>query len=870
MLNRLTMKRILTSKKLKDFLFLLFLFINYSIIYAKHVPESEARKVGYTFLSKRANSQLSNESSLNLVYQEKYNKNVLEKTKSLTLFYIFNSSNNEFVIVSGDDCVLPILGYSKEKQFNPDSIPYSTKKWLEDYIFQIRYVIDNELSQNNSLKIEWETLKEGKVTDNIEKSSVLPLVQTKWNQNPYYNDLCPPNTVTGCVATAMAQIMKYWNFPNNGSGFHSYNHPTLGTISANFGGTTYQWGSMPNIVNSSNYSVATLMYHCGVSVDMQYGAVSTGGSSAQTLDVENALKNYFGYKTTVDGVSRINYTEIAWTNLIKSELNASRPIQYAATGNGGGHSFVCDGYDNNDMFHFNWGWGGNSDGYFQINLLNPSALGTGGGTGGFYSNHRAIVGIEPPSNYQSFSLSLYANVTPSSSTIYYGNAFNINTNIANTGTNTFNGDYTVAIFDQSLNFIDYVQTLSGTTLQGNSTYSSNLIFSTSGILGMLPGTYYACVFYRPTGGNWIQVPNYNSFTNMIQLNVINPNDIELNSQMTISPSVLTVGQSASINLNIVNDGNETFIGQYSVGLYKLDGTFAQSINVISDNVGLPSTYTYQSPFLTFSTNAINVSPGTYLLAAQHKKTNGNWELTGSSYYQNPRKVTVIAAPIQPDIYENNNNLNQSFNLPINFNGNSSVKNTTGSNFHIGTDNDFYKIILPSGFNYTLTPRIHDSYNSGNGNSYTVDAIFSYSTNGSTWSNSFDDIISSNILMNNGGTIYFKVVPYFQGQTGTYLLSININRTQISTNDILELIDTDLVKVYPNPAEEIVNIDLSELETEINTFEIYNLQGQLITKIEPETIENLKIKISIESFKSGVYLIKLKTKDSYIIKKLVVN
>jgi hypothetical protein len=247
---------------------------------------------------------------------------------------------------------------------------------------------------------------------------------------------------------------------------------------------------------------------------------------------------------------------------------------------------------------------------------------------------------------------------------------------------------------------------------------------------MLPGTYYVGIFYRPTGGNWKQVANNGSYSNLVQMKVINPNDIELNSSMVLTPGItLTQGQPASVNLNIVNEGNNTFIGQYLVGLYNLDGSFAQTIGTIDENNGLQKGYTYKSPYLTFSTSSITVNPGTYLLAAQHNPNNSGWQLTGSSNFLNPIRITVIAPSLQPDQYETNNSIGESYNLPITFSGNNAIKNTTGSNCHITSDNDFYKIILPLGFNYKITPRIHDLYNSGNGNTYTLDGLFSYSTDG---------------------------------------------------------------------------------------------------------------------------------------------
>lgn len=859
---RNTMKRILLTG---------LLIFSCATIFAKHVEEIDARKVGQAFLSTQSNVSISKNSSLELVYKEKSSEYIASSSQERIFYYIFNLDSNGFVIVSGDDNVSPILGYSNEGIFDPINIPQNTKKWLEEYKSQIRFVIDNEIESNNEIKEKWEKLLSEKQNGFMEKSFVLPLMQTKWDQSPYYNALCPSGTVTGCVATAMAQVMKYWNYPTNGSGFHSYNHQTYGTLSANFGSTTYQWNSMPNIVSSSNNAVATLMYHCGVSVDMNYGPASSGGSSATYQATESALKNYFGYVNTLQLIVRSSYNQSQWINVLKTELNESRPILYAGIGTGGGHAFVCDGYDNNDFFHFNWGWGGNSDGYFQVNALNPGSLGAGGGSGGFNSNQHAIIGIEPPAGNQTYNMALYNYVTPSPSTIYYGQAFNVTTNIANMGSNPYNGDYTVAIFDASYNFIDYVQTLTGYTLQGGNAYTNNLTFSTSGLLSMLPGTYYAGVFYRPTGGNWIQVANNGNYSNLVQMTVINPNDIELNSAMIVTPgTTLTQGQSTSVNLNIVNDGTPTFIGQYGVGLYNLDGTLAQSIGTMNENNGLPSGYTYQSPYLTFNSSSITVAPGTYLLAVQHNPNNTGWQLTGSSYYQNPIKVTVVAAALQPDVYEVNNTLAQAYNLPVTFSGNNATKNTVGSNIHIGTDNDYYKINLPSGYNYTITSRLHDSYNSGNGNTYSVDGLFSYSTDGSTWSDAYDDIMSGNISLNNGGTVYFKVAPYFSGETGTYLLDINMSRTQISTSGITENELSDLIKVYPNPAKEYVIIDLNDFTGKIDQVNIMSIQGQVVGSISLSSNDEKIINIPLNNYSEGIYLIQLHSAERVLTKKIIVN
>jgi hypothetical protein len=861
---------------LKIWLILVLAFLSIELS-SKQVDVNIAEITAYNFLKNKATSnKFEGELKLHLSYtfsSKSINSNA--QLQHLNYFYVFNVNEFGFIAVAADDIIYPILAYSDESLFDSGTINISVQKWFQGYADQIRFAIKNNIEATDEINRQWRELHSNHKNFDKRQGSVSPLITTKWDQDRYYNDLCPydniykDRTVTGCVATAMAQIMKYWNYPSNGSGFHSYNHSKYGALSANFGSTNYQWSSMPNKVSSSNNAVATLLYHCGVSIDMNYNVSSQGGSSAQTLDVVDALKTYFGYPSSVQGKYRTNYTETQWKNLLKTELDASRPMQYAGTGSGGGHSFVCDGYDNNDFFHFNWGWSGNSDGYFSVNILSPGSLGTGGGTGGFNSNQRVIIGIQAPTGAQTYSLTLYNSVTPSQNPLYYGQAFTVSTNIANNGTSKFEGDYCAAIFDADYNFLDYIEIKTGYTLQSGYAYTNDLVFSTTGIFGMLPGTYYAGVFYKPTGGNWVIVANNGSYTNLSQIQVVNPNDIELNSSLVLNPGIiLTKEQSASINFNIVNDGKSTFYGQFQVNLYKLDGSFVQTINTINENNGLPSGYTYQSPYITLSTSSITADPGTYLLAVVHKPTgSSNWQLSGSTYYQNPIKVTVQSPTIQPDQYETNNSISQSYTLPITFSGNTITRNTVGSNCHIGSDYDYYKLNLPSGYNYKITPRLHDSYNSGNGNTYSLDALFSYSTDGSTWSDVYDDLIDGSINVTGGSMVYFHVSPYFTGETGTYLLDLSISRTLttgIQGNEVV-----DLITLYPNPTNEYVTIDLQSFNKKINQINVLNLQGQLIAIVDD--IKNKeRVMISLSDYPSGIYFIQIQLTNGILTKKLILE
>jgi hypothetical protein len=842
-------------------------FIVFASLIAKQIDSTTAKLVGTNFIDDRIKSNnFNSDKTLKLIYTASNNSLVSDSTKNY--FYIFNINSDGFVIVSGDDIVSPILGYSTNGVFNEEQIPKNTSKWLEGYINQIRFSIANHLVANDEIKSEWEELMYRKTSNNLERraGSVSPLIQTQWGQSPNYNELCPydnqksDRSVTGCVATAMAQIMKYWEYPNNGEGFHSYAHPKYGTLSANFGSTTYKWGSMPNKITSSNNEIATLMYQCGVSVDMQYGTVNPGPGSASSgaTDVAPALINYFSYSKNITVEEKSKYSTTDWLNILKKELDSKRPLYYEGMGGDAGHAFICDGYDINDLFHFNWGWDGKVDGYFKIGALNP-------GSYKFNDLQRVVKGIEPSKSTTSYKLALYSNITASANPVYYGSTFTISTNIANYGKGEFNGDYSAAIFDINYNFIDFVEIKLSNNLP--SQYATdNLSFSTTGIFGMLPGTYFIGIFYKPVGGNWEIVADNSNYINLQQLTVINPSDIELNSSLSVSPSTtLTKGKSASVNFNIINDGNSTFYGQFQANLYTLEGKFVQTINTYKEQNGLPSGYTYLTPYISLSTNSITAEPGTYLLAIINNITGSNdWTLTGSSYYQNPIMIIVQQPDILPDRFEMNNNLSQAYSLPITFSGNITSVNTIGSNCHMATDYDYYKISLPQGYKYSINPKIYDSYHSDNANTYTIDATLAYSIDGVNWSETYDDVLPNNISIIGGNTIYFKVNPYFTGDIGTYLFAANISRIAVTST---EKIESDLIILYPNPTNGVVNIDLKKFKDKVSKLEIINLEGQnIFTTKGPNQLElvtfNLKDNIS------GTYIIRVYVGDLVISDKII--
>ena len=371
---------------------------------AERVSPETARKVATTFLNNNGakSAQLTD----------------LSKAAGFANLYIFNGEEG-FVVMAADDCVQPILGYSLTGNFVVENMPENVHGWLQGYSDEIQYAIDSKAKATSETAKRWKDLMDGNTKVERATTIVGPLVQTIWNQSTPFNNLCPTldnkKTVTGCVATAMAQVMKFWNFPVTGTGSHSYSWNSQ-TLSADFGSTTYDWANMKNSYNSS-YSdeeaiaVATLMYHCGVSLEMGYDYSQQGtshhGSSASTYNVIYALQTYFSYAPFMQYKSKDDYGDELWIDMLKKELNDGRPLQYRGSdaGGNGGHSFVCDGYDSDDNFHFNWGWGSYCDGYYSVNDMEPGVGGIGAGNGVYTVGQSAIFGIEPISSLDAPTLS---------------------------------------------------------------------------------------------------------------------------------------------------------------------------------------------------------------------------------------------------------------------------------------------------------------------------------------------------------------------------------------------------------------------------------------------------------------------------------
>ena len=492
----------------------------------------EAAPVSLQRATAVANSFLTTQSSVAGPKRVPARPRLASSSDSQSKYFVFENEAGGFVIVAGDDVAYPILGYSNDANINASNIPSSVKAWLDSYALEIQTAVDSGAVQSEEVMTAW---------NNIESYSnaaviVSPLILTRWNQTPYYNDLCPMDnnrnerTVTGCVATAMAQVLKYWEYPVTGNGSYSYSH-THGEQSADFANTTYDWNNMPLELSASSSdiqkaAVAQLMYHCGVSVEMDYGVASTGGSGAFTISsrsnsthcAEYALREYWGYKPTLQGLQKDKYKDEEWKKMLKDDLKAGRPIIYSGFGDGG-HCFVCDGYNEDDYFHFNWGWGGLYDGYFKLNALAPGTGGTGSGGGSYNNDQQAIFGLEPllslDSDDSDKSLQLASTISISSSEIAYKEGFSVSASVKNTGSANFTGELGLALYDSGLELLT-VMDAKNTNIAAGGTVDCT--FGTTGWSELAAGLYYGAIYSKTTDGKWKFVGE-ETYRNMIQFRI---------------------------------------------------------------------------------------------------------------------------------------------------------------------------------------------------------------------------------------------------------------------------------------------------------------------------------------------------------------
>lgn len=420
--------------------------------------------------------------------------------------YVFSGAKGGFMLVGADDVAAPLIGYSTTGSFDPQAIPENLLYWMSQY--------SGEISAARAI-----SLPVYKSSSRASMAAIEPLMGTKWDQSTPYNDLCPEKgtqrTVTGCVATALAQAMNYHKYPEKGSGSVTYYLDNLGrNYTFDLGQYTLDWANMANVYNSKataeqRTAVAQLMAVAGAAVEMQYG---TSESSSSTQNIPIGLIKYLGYDKGVHYIGREFTPYAEWESEIYNNLRNIGPVvmggHTAPDNTGSGHCWVCDGYDGDGYYHMNWGWGGLSDGYYLLTALDPMSQGIGGADSGFNYTNAAVIGMQKPKAGSEYWLVMYVggNVVVSQTEVSLGRQFNISFEGANGGVNgCYNGSAVTIYGTMGVNLINS---------KGESTYVAGPMMEGGGSNGFEPSAgikYYSVALPKNLAdGTYTMVPAWMS------------------------------------------------------------------------------------------------------------------------------------------------------------------------------------------------------------------------------------------------------------------------------------------------------------------------------------------------------------------------
>lgn len=481
------MKRLLHIQ----FLLVLLLALGYSPLQAKRITQWQAQQQAYSFWGKQ------------MPQKAKAKSRTAITASPSDAYYVFNNDAGGFVIIAGDDAVTPVLGYTSTGSFDAENLPDGLKDLLKSYERQIAALGDNYVANQTATRAAFTGEK---------------LLKTaEWNQMAPFNKYTPNNYVTGCVATAGAIVMKHHGYPAKGTGSHSYTWNGK-TLTANFE-HDYDWASMPAKYDGTNDAafdgVARLMADLGVAVEMQY---DKDGSGAYIGNLVTALQKYYGYSKLSHLMAIEDVGAEAWNVKLRAEIDANRPVLYAASdpNTGGGHAFVIDGYKD-ESFSVNWGWGGSCDGFYQIGALNPESAGKPMGDK-YNVGQSAVFGMEPSDGTEKVSgMGFLTNV---------GELQMLNMNITdvkkgqngvifcapigNTGDQPYTGEAAVALMNAKGEMREIVSSSSKTfnNLSRGSYYPS-LSFSFVSTVDAEPGDYLAIVAKEKGSSEYIELYNQN-------------------------------------------------------------------------------------------------------------------------------------------------------------------------------------------------------------------------------------------------------------------------------------------------------------------------------------------------------------------------
>lgn len=823
-------------------------------MHAKTRTNSDAIQIASSFLQTTPLSTMQKVGASGQKLSLSYKKSALKTANdSIVCYYVYNrGENNGYIIVSGDDRATPILGYSDSGNFDFSVIPENFKNWLSFYEGELK-----SLGQDNSkgtTLIKSDSPKKVKQINTF-ATSISPLLGgIKWNQDAPYNDLCPiidsttnDRAVTGCVATAMAQVMKYHEWPAQGVGSNSYTTKTLEIpLSLDFSQTTFDWDNMTDTYTefspqAQNEAVATLMYNCGVAADMDYNYAS----GAQILKTTQALKNNFGYDANLQLRYRDYYTRSEWEKFLKIELNAEQPVLYFGfTIDESGHAFVCDGYDSNNLYHFNWGWGGASNGYFSISALDPSEQGIGGSTSGFNIDQTIVTGLQKPTSTSKpiYIITTGDTLCVSKNDIIRNETFILTAKkLYNKSINTFNGSIGVALYTDS----ELIQVLSSTPMSLLYEVDWQSLGSTLDIALTFPesvenGNYQLYIVYKADGeNNWEKVRGRVGTPNYLDV-IVSSSDIKIKHPTNVYPELtvdslsvtgnLYQDKTGRFNVSVTNTGEEynSVLGVFLQST--TNGTLYQVVAYDAVNIAAGETRILQFK------GTVSLEPGEYYLFTLYDPLNDISILSqeGLHLLGNGRIVNVLETPADSPIltlgsvisFPNSSNVDK-----VNAVLTATIKNTAG--FY---DNKLIAFIFPSTTGSSLT---YLGYQ---------DVLFD--------TNEEKEITFSGSINLEPGQ--YRIGVYSINETNAWtriapneFSLINFTIADVSTD--INALSAECFDIYPNPAQDFIKIRTS---TSVHQIVLTDLLGKQIKIVHPA--KNESISIPVEDLKSGTYLIRIET------------
>lgn len=601
-------------KRLSTLVLVLMTFI---VASAQTVTAEQALSKARAFAQKRQ-AQLSKGQQSNTLTLTPIAQRELLNSKDGKELYAYNIGNGQgFVIISGDERMPEVFGYADEGSLDPQQIPENMRFWMQQYAENVKQ------------------LQAGKQMTAIPThSAVAPFLTAKWNQGAPYNMQCPKDTkdgkasMTGCVATAMAQVLYYVQ-PDGCTTLNSYiteirkmNVPALPS-------TTFNWSIMRNTYTSSDndasaQEVAKLMRYCGQAVEMDYKSSTSG---AYASEIAPALIDNFGLSPNIENIDRYDYTSLEWDNMIYKELVEGRPVMIGGRNMDAGHRFLCHGYDGAGLYYINWGWGGSSDGFFDLNHLNPDNQGIGGSNGGYSGNMDIIIGIRKtaPGDEKIITPAMYdmnafnINVSRSSSSKDFN--FGITTDFANFNQEGHDYEIRWALYDEYGNFI---KATDPKPFNIDYQYLKSVTFNVNFGAGLSNGTYKLKAQGHQKGASGWKLCRYAA--DGIVTMVINNNNASISynppaatsykvSNMSISGDMV-VNADNVLTLTVTNNG-----GDMCNSLYIIVDNTVQSDIAINLDPGESETYTANVAFDTVGNHTIKIATRKYNSSTQ------DWDYT---------------------------------------------------------------------------------------------------------------------------------------------------------------------------------------------------------------------------------------------------